>query len=172
MTVEIIDNGLAEQVLRAQLGRARRAKITVGIHGDKTQRVDGDSLTNAQVGAFHEFGTATIPERPFLGGTFDNRRSQIGAFIDRAAVAILEGHATTEQALGQAAQSMAGEVQEYISDGIEPGLGPAAIEARSKRLSGGKPANNRFGGDKPLILSGQLRQSIAGQVSVRGGGES
>jgi len=170
MTVKIIDDGLAEQRLRQQLARARRAKITVGIHGDDTAR-DDDGTTNAQVGAFHEFGTATIPKRSFLGGTFDNRSGEIGQAIDTAAVAILEGHASTDQALGRAAQSMAVSVQAYISDGIGPALGPAAVEARTKRLGGKAADNDRFGGDTPLILSGQLRQSIAGKVSTRGGSE-
>jgi len=170
MTVEIIDDGMAELRLRQQLAKARRARITVGIHGDDTAR-DEAGQTNAQVGAFHEFGTATIPRRSFLGGTFDNRGSAIGAAIDRAAIEILEGRAGTERALGQAAQSMAAEVQAYMSDGIDPPLGPAAVKARSKRLGGKAADNDRFSGDKPLILTGQLRQSIAGRAHFTPGAD-
>lgn len=39
--------------------------IKVGILGDKNQRTDS-KLTNAQVGATHEFGTHRLPQRSFL----------------------------------------------------------------------------------------------------------
>lgn len=40
------------------------ATVKVGILGEKNSR--SGSMTNAQIGAMHEFGTTTIPKRSFL----------------------------------------------------------------------------------------------------------
>ena len=162
MTVTIIDDDSRETMLRAALAGARGSAITVGIHGRETDRDDGD-LTNAQVGAFHEFGTATIPARPWLGGTLDARPREVAAALDHAVVLILDGKATTASALGQAAQLIEGEVKQYIADGIKPPLGQQAIDERTRRLGSNKAANG--GKITPLVLSGQLRASILGKVT-------
>ncbi len=44
--------------------KARLPEIKVGILGQQ-ERVEGD-LSNADIGAFHEFGTSQLPQRSFL----------------------------------------------------------------------------------------------------------
>lgn len=60
-TIEYKDLGLKKLV---QIFNGRMPTARVGILGNTTGR-DGQ-LTNAQVGAFHEFGTSKLPIRSFL----------------------------------------------------------------------------------------------------------
>jgi phage gpG-like protein len=48
--------------------KVSKKNVRVGILGDKNARTEaeGGSLTNAEVGATHEFGTSTLPVRSFL----------------------------------------------------------------------------------------------------------
>ena len=59
-------------------------------------------------------------------------------------------------------------VREGIRSGINPPLSERTVERRRPKLSGGKPANKRFGAkETPLIDTGQLIQSIKAQVERR-----
>jgi hypothetical protein len=48
--------------------KGKLPSVQVGILGDKTHRGtdNPDGLTNAQIGAWHEFGTSKLPVRSFL----------------------------------------------------------------------------------------------------------
>ena len=139
--------------LVARIRRLGRAKLTVGIHGEDTDRDDGDA-TNALVGTVHEFGLG-VPRRSFLNDTIDQRRREVAAILTRAVRAVAA--APGARPLDRAAQEIAGLVQTRIAEGIEPALGAAALAERERR-----------GGDSgegvPLILSGQLRASILGKA--------
>jgi len=168
----VTDDDKAWRQLRRDLGLLAKGAITVGIHGDAGKH-GADDLTNAELGAIHEFGTDTIPRRSFLEDAFTERASDVAAIMDRAVAAVVLGGASGKSGgggvagtLDLAAQQLAGLVQTRMAEGLEPPLGPAATEVRTKRLPGGRPANPEFGGDKPLILSGQLRQSILGRATV------
>jgi phage gpG-like protein len=58
--------------------------VRVGILGNKSAREGKAGVTNAEVGAFHEFGTSKLPQRSFLrmplALKLDKQMKQSGAF--------------------------------------------------------------------------------------------
>jgi hypothetical protein len=57
-----IDTRKLDKILKALKGKQPVGRV--GILGDKTKRKDHD--TNASIGAKHEFGDSTMPQRSFL----------------------------------------------------------------------------------------------------------
>lgn len=53
-----------DQLLKALKEKA--PQIRVGILGDKNARKEGKGSSNAEIGAAHEYGTSTLPQRSFL----------------------------------------------------------------------------------------------------------
>lgn len=53
-----------EKLLKA-LKNSKPPKVKIGILGAKANR-SGSELTNADIGAMHEFGTTSLPQRSFL----------------------------------------------------------------------------------------------------------
>lgn len=128
---------------------AHRPKSNFGSH------IEG--LTVAKVGTFHEFGTPTIPRRSFLRGTVDERKDEIVQKMADSLEKLTVGTSSPSLELGRIGAWLAGQVKKFISAGIDPALAPSTIEAK--------------GSSKPLIDTGQLRQSITHEVvaSDKGG---
>ncbi len=62
-TISINTKGL-DQLLKALKGKL--PVVQVGVLGDKNRRTTADGVSNATVGAAHEFGTTKLPIRSFL----------------------------------------------------------------------------------------------------------
>lgn len=108
----------------------------------------------AQIGAAHEYGTATVPQRSFLRSTLAERKQEWRNAIFNA----LKGHAEkVESALDLAGQVAALDIQVKIEGGIEPALKDATIKRKTKLGYGGHAA-------LPLVLTGEMLRSIAHQV--------
>lgn len=72
-----LDTKTLDNILKAL--KAKKAYARVGILGDSAQREDGE-VTNAVIGAYHEFGTEKIPMRSFLRVPIaDNLHDYLGA---------------------------------------------------------------------------------------------
>ena len=144
--------------------------ITVGIHGEDTRRDGGDgSVNNVAIGAIHEFGAPSVgvPKRSWLRSAIDKHQSAILDEMDGVVDAVAQGAQPMAQvkALGLQVVEV---VREGIRSGINPPLSERMVERRRAKLSGGKPANKRFGAkETPLIDTGQLIQSIKAQVERR-----
>ena len=54
--------------LARDIKKTRNARVRIGVMGDKTLRPDNNDVTNADIGAVHEFGSKTrnIPARSWL----------------------------------------------------------------------------------------------------------
>lgn len=140
-------------------------QVTIGIHAEKGaqpySRGQSTPVTTAMIGTFHEFGTLArfekksdpntttmpgVPQRSFLRSTVDANRTPYQGLIKRAAIAIIDGRHLPSVAWGLVGEKVVGDVQQRMADGIKPALTAATIEAK--------------GSSKPLIDTGQLRQSI------------
>jgi phage gpG-like protein len=84
-----------DQLVKALKVKAPVARV--GILGDKTVRSSEEnqgSLTNAEVGAAHEFGTSTVPKRSFLRDPIkehlDTEMERSGAFDKQVLVDVLK----------------------------------------------------------------------------------
>jgi len=145
--VESRDHG-AKAVLDAarRLG-AGGVVLRVGVlEGD----ADHGGVTVGEVAAFHEFGTATIPQRSFIRAWYDENL-EANKTIWRAVMArAMRGEITREQGLNQLGALFVGQIQKRIADGIPPELAESTIRQK--------------GSSVPLIDTGQLRSSITYQV--------
>lgn len=124
-------------------------QVNVGIREDKGAVTHKDSdLTVAQIGAIHEFGApaAGIPERPFLRGSIQKNRQKYIALNRNSLKKIISGDLDMNGALGLLGTRAAADVQREIRAGDFVALDPKTIK--------------RKGSSKPLIDTGQLRQSI------------
>lgn len=66
MTEGSLKIGGLDNLLKVLKGRSEH--VRVGILGSHAHRTSEDGVSNATVGAAHEFGTSKLPERSFLRG--------------------------------------------------------------------------------------------------------
>ena len=104
-----------------------------------------DGTTVAQVAAWNEFGTRNMPARPFMMQTVTTRQAEIKKLFQEAGKQVLKG-ADAEKVYNQIGVVGKAMMQEQIVNGdFAPN---AASTIRMK------------GSDKPLIDTGQMRQSV------------
>ena len=123
--------------------------IEVGIlQGDKSsKKYDGTSpATVLEVANFQEFGTNTIPARPFVSGWFDKQSHLLTPTIAALAAKVVKGELTPSQYVKALGNLAVGGIQKYISQGIPPALAASTVK--------------RKGSSTPLIDTGLLRSSI------------
>lgn len=146
LTVRVVEDTRLEG-LRALAGRFRPGvhSVLVGVPAGAPPK-DGE-LSLAQVAMWNEFGTARIPERPFLRCLGERRlQRQIIWLNAQNLIAIAQGSMTEERALGILGSVAAGLVKGEISANHFAPNAPSTIAAK--------------GSATPLVDSGQLRQSI------------
>lgn len=119
--------------------------VTVGIHEDAGMAATGE-LTMATLGAIQEFGTETIPARPWLVPGVESATQEI---LDTIQEGIEEGR-DPAQTLNRVGLVAAGEVQMYITELRTPPNAPSTIAAK--------------GSDNPLIDTGAMRASVTYQI--------
>ena len=132
-----------------------RDSVIVGVP-EGVANNQGTSLS--MIAAVHEFGGTIkvknhhikIPARPFLVPALKQNRNKYGRILSSKASAILLGRMSIRQALELVGMAAEADVKAYIRNGTFTPLAAATI--RRKKSS------------KPLIDTGQLRQSIRYQV--------
>jgi hypothetical protein len=154
--VKVIDHGwdrIVDDMLKLKSGLV----ASVGIQGAEAQEVDdiahGD-VSNAFLGAIHEFGAGHVPERSWLRSTFDNMQSNYQRDLDRIAGVFFDrGHIQGELfVLGEEFRS---DIIDTIRGGIPPGLKEESLK--------GRPGE----GSTPLWATGQMVNSITSVVEDR-----
>lgn len=133
------------------LKKLSELEVQVGFQGDQTAE-DGTSL--AEIAAYNELGTSTIPARPFMKQSFENHEDELRAACERVNAALASGK-SVEQALDALGVAIKGLVQTEIVDGGFTENAPSTIKKK--------------GSDKPLIDTGTMRQSVNYVVKRRGG---
>lgn len=109
----------------------------------------------ADVATWMEFGTRSIPSRPFMKKAFDENFDRIFAFVKREHAAFIDGKQSMEDGLKKIGVFFEGLVKKTIASGSFKGLSAQTIR--------------RKGSSKPLIDTGRLRQSISNQVIMNPG---
>lgn len=130
-----------------QIEDLKKNQVFIGFpEGEATHRgPNGESADMALIAAYNEFGTSTTPARPFLKQTIDSNQDKIKAKCEQAVKDISEGK-STEQCLQQLGAFGVGLVQETIANGSFEPNNPQTVKKK--------------GSDKPLIDTGQMRQSV------------
>lgn len=123
----------------------RGTTVVVGLMGGAAHVYD-DGTTVVSVAAFNEFGTSTIPARPFIRSTMDEQRQNIGDLVQKLAGRIADGKIDRDRAarfLGEFAKS---KIQKKIVDLREPPNAQSTIDSK--------------GSSNPLIDTGAMRQAV------------
>lgn len=143
-----------------QLAKAESSYVKAGFQvGSQTKnqrkgtRRKKGNQSMPEIAAQNEYGTKTIPARPFMSTAVDMNRAVINDYIEKQYKAILDGRATTDKALGLIGQLMTGLIQKRIRQIVYPPNAPSTIA--------------RKGSSKPLIDFGQMIQSVRYQVVNR-----
>ena len=138
-----------------ELSKLSKMEIRCGFQeGERGSKPYEDGLTVAQVAAFNEYGTSTIPARPFMKQAWENHGNELKQACQQANNMILNGK-TAENAAAMLGAYGVRLIQEEIVDG---GFAPNAPSTIRKKKS-----------DTPLIDTGNMRQSV--KYVVKRGGE-
>lgn len=131
----------------------RESIIKVGIIEKNGGAIHTDSnLTVAQVGAIHEFGVPenNIPKRSFIREPIINEQKKINGFIKMKFSQVAQNSMTATTALNQIGLFVSGINQKsFVKNNWTPNS-PVTVQIK--------------GSSKPLIDTGQLRQSISYSV--------
>ena len=102
---------------------------------------------------WNEFGTRRIPERPFMRRSLKGNRAKYQAFMRQQAKQIIENKQTVGRSLSMLGIMAQGDIQHEISVLRDPPNAPSTIA--------------RKGSSKPLIDTGQMRQSVTYRVQIK-----
>jgi phage gpG-like protein len=148
--VIVKDMGLKRRL--AQLAALSALAVEVGLPDGGEEVSDGLSL--ADVGAIHEYGTETIPARPWLS------QGVAAAEPEQALRLAISEVATGRQPAERAAARMGLRVTSAIRSGIRAGIEPVNAPATIAKK----------GSSKPLVDTGRLLRAVTYRV-VRTGQE-
>lgn len=142
----------------ASIKALARSQVLVGVPSTTAEREpepdDPAPLTNAEVGYIQENGAPEInlPARPFLKPGVEDEKDAIAARYEKGAKAVLDGRVANidsiHEQVGLQAQNA---VRAKLTDGPFAPLKDSTLANRRRR---GRT------GEKPLIDTGQLRNSI------------
>ncbi len=143
------DHG-ANALIKAMLRAANGPELRVGILSKGAEAAEGSpDLTVADVATFNEFGLG-VPERSFIRAWYDEQGAANRAKFRALSARVLRGELTQERMLEQLGLLFVGQIQQRITDGIAP--------------ENAESTKKQKGSSKPLIDTGQLRQSITYEV--------
>lgn len=150
MARHVTDRDLGWQKIKRELEIASRLEVAVGLlQGDK----NGEGVQIAEYAAYNEFGTDTIPSRPFMRTAFDENRGDIQADIDRQSARLTAGQVSAQTALTIIGQKHASRIQNTITGrDFLPRLSPETV-------------NRKHGSEKTLVDTGALVNAV--KISVR-----
>jgi len=131
--------------------RLEKGSVDVGILVGEGKHEDSD-LSVAEVGFYNEFGTSTIPERSFIRSTINGKSKEIKKVAAAQYKLVLNGKTTNEKGLGILGAFTAGLIQQTFTSNDWPDNTQATINAK--------------GSSRPLVDTGQLRQSISWKVNA------
>lgn len=148
----VIDRDLGWAKLRRELAKAEKSAVHVGIQGEAGAAERTEGMSNADLLAVHEFGSADgrIPERSVIRATVDEGEREYRSLLSRLGAAIVDAKIDVVRALGIAGEKVLGDMRRKVRAGIPPPNAPITVK--------------RKGSSKPLIASGQLVQGLTYEV--------
>jgi phage gpG-like protein len=136
-------------------------EAVIGIMGNKASEIhkgDENPIQVVLVASVHEFGSTTVPERSFLRSAMDSNKTSIAKYLENAYISILNGK-DAKKSLGKLGEIALSYVYQQFDRGGDPkwpDLKESTVEQRKDQSS------------KPLMDTGQLRQSLQTAVRKRG----
>lgn len=153
-----IDRGWKRlQALSKQLA-SNDVHVRVGVLDDgKEGSADRDGLTNGMLAVAMEFGTSRIPARSWIGRTFDQKRNEVQADMQRLLGHIVDGKISVDKALNVLGAKYSAEVKNTVTQGeqIPPPNAPSTL---ARKLA--KTREGAANGVRTLIDTGRLIGSV------------
>lgn len=138
--------------LKKELEQLKKLQVRIGFQRGKKKYDDETDMCD--VALFNELGTSKSPSRPFLRQSVDDNSDKINALCKSIMKNISNGSCTAEEAYKKAGVYIKGLVQEQIKNGEFEANKPSTIKKK--------------GSDKPLIDTGQMRQSVNFVICKKG----
>lgn len=135
--------GKFKAALKQAVDKAAGGTVRVGIIESQTYP-DGESV--AQVAYWNEYGTATIPARPFFRNTIADKQ---GEWAEKAAE-LLKQSDEPDQVLALIGEGIKGDIVTAIQNFTDPPNADSTVK--------------RKGFDKPLVDTGDLWRAIQSEV--------
>lgn len=135
--VIVVDKGWAK--IKANLQGETGGTVKVGIQGE---------AGIVDIAIYNEFGTKTIPSRPFMRTATDDNRANINRIMEMYAKQIISGQIGVRAALGRVGEWFTNRIQLHISNS------KTWAEENADSTIAAK------GSSTPLIDTGRLRQSV------------
>ena len=130
-----------------EIEKLKKLQVRVGYQeGEKFYDEGGKKVDLLDVAMFNELGTSSTPSRPFMRDSVDDNADKISSFCKSKLKAIASGKKTAGEVLKEIGVMQVGLVQQTIREGDFAPNAPSTIKKK--------------GSDKPLIDSGQMRQSV------------
>jgi hypothetical protein len=133
---------------------SKESYVNVGFLSSSGMHKNSD-MTVAAIAAVHEFGSSDghIPERSFMRSAIAQNKNQIQTMIDKLAAKVADGQMQRDRALGIIGQ--------YIKDRIVSKINTGPFQELAKSTI------DRKGSSKPLIDTGQMKQSVDWEIVKR-----
>jgi hypothetical protein len=158
-------------------------EVLVGVPSDNAERKDSNEPNNAMLAYIHDNGSPAqnIPARPFMRPGIERAKTGIVKAMEIGAKSCLNGaNDAPDVALHQVGLIAQRSIRGRINEGIAPPLAAATLRARiasgraakgakaelARREQGGMPSATASA--KPLIVTGQLRNSINYAIRKKG----
>ena len=151
MSVTIIDNRRLLDAFRKQLGQADK-EVVAGIQAGAVN----EGLQVAEYAAWNEFGTRSIPARPFMRNYVDNNTDRLIRLMANGVTQIALGNATTMGLLNTLGLEMQSGIKRSITGGDFAPNAPYTVQKK--------------GSNKPLIDTGVMLNSVT--FAIRNAGET
>ena len=157
VTVKVQQRGGKKiQRLLREAGKGGVSGVKVGFFS--TARYE-DGTPVAAVAAWNEFGTETIPERPFFRNALAESERGVSNILAKGIDT--EKMVVDEQLAGRVGEYVQGKIQDSIVALNDPPNSPATIAQKRKKLHGKKGTG---GGETPLIDTGVMLHAVAWEV--------
>ena len=156
-----VTGGKRVQSIIAKAGKGGVKQVQVGFFSS-ARYTEGKKPYVASVAAWNEFGTSSIPPRPFFRNAIRSFKPKAKKFlkqrIDPKRMVLTRELA---EPLGQAFQN---EIQDSIRDLSKPRNAEATIRQKRRKLGGKKVRHQFVGIETPLIDTGYLRTSVTYRI--------
>ena len=177
VSVKITDKATRELNLKKMLEEMGRAAtspgphIKAGILADSGAHRESDGLTVVNIAVFNEFGTDTIPERPFMRTSAEIIKPEFNKLCVFLLGRLIDGSLSVDNALDRLGLLAQKTIKKTIVDFDDPPNAPSTIY-RKARKAGRKKINAAFNRsinygyevmalyDNPLIDTGQMKESV------------
>jgi hypothetical protein len=157
--IRIEDDHKKWDAILKEIEKTKYSYVEVGYPNPEIKKKDhegktDDTVTVVEVATLMEYGSPKmrIPPRPTLVPTFEEQKEKLFADLKDQYSLVLEGKQTTARALLKIGLFLQKKVIDKINSLFSPPLSKITIELK--------------GSTKPLIDTGQMRQSVKAKVTV------